>query len=317
MNDNARLTRRGFLTSTAATMLVASALPGCNRNKAADQKAAPSAGNSAAPVWASGEGAGKSKVILIRDPKVMDDNRAVDASVIATMLDQAVAALVGESDPAKAWARLIKPTDTVGMKTNEWRFLRTPLELEAAVRKRVEGAGVAPDRVSIRDRGVLSDPVFESATALINARPMRTHHWAGVGTCIKNYILFHPTPSDWHEDSCANLGGIWKLPIVEGKTRLNILVMLSPLFHGKGPHHFHAEYTWNYKGMIVGFDPVAVDSTGLRILEAKRRVHFGKDEPFATPVTHLQVAEKKYRLGNADPSRIEVIKLGWQDEILI
>jgi hypothetical protein len=148
-------------------------------------------------------------------------------------------------------------------------------------------------------------------------RPMRTHHWSGVGTCIKNYILFHPTPSDWHEDSCAHLGGIWKLPIVDGKTRLNILVMLSPLFHGKGPHHFHAEYTWNYKGLIVGFDPVAVDATGLRILEARRRAHFGKEEPFATPVTHLQVAEKRYRLGTADPSKIEVVKLGFQDGVLI
>ena len=104
---------------------------------------------------------------------------------------------------------------------------------------------------------------------------------------------------------------------MEGKTRLNILVMLSPLFHGKGPHHFHAEYTWNYKGLIVGFDPVAVDSTGLRILEARRRAHFGKEEPFATPVTHLKVADEKYRLGNADPSRIEVVKLGWQEDVLI
>ena len=118
-------------------------------------------------------------------------------------------------------------------------------------------------------------------------------------------------------NSCANLAGIWKLPIVEGKTRLNILVMLSPLFHGKGPHHFHAEYTWNYNGLIVGFDPVAVDATGLRILEAKRREHFGKEEPFTTPVTHLEVAEKKYQLGYADPAKIDVVKLGWQDGILI
>jgi hypothetical protein len=317
MIDKVRLTRRGFLTSTAATMLFTSALPGCDRNKSAQQRGAATAGNSPQSAGGTGEVAGTSKVVLVRDPKVMDDNRTVDAAVLASMLDQAVVALVGESDPAKAWGRLIKPTDTVGVKTNEWRFLRTPIELEGAIRKRVEGAGVMPDRISIRDRGVLSDPIFQSATALINARPMRTHHWAGVGTCIKNYILFHPNPSEWHEDSCANLGGIWKLPIVEGKTRLNILVMLSPLFHGKGPHHFHAEYTWNYKGLIVGLDPVAVDSTGLRILEARRREHFGKEEPFATPVTHLQVADKKYRLGNADPSRIEVVKLGWQEGVLI
>jgi hypothetical protein len=313
MSNKAELTRRGFLTSTAAGVLGASALAGCGKKPVQQSGAAP-AGSLPAPVVG---GTGKSKVVLIRDARVMDDNRAIDAAVIATMLDEAVAALVGESDPVKAWGRLIQPADVVGVKTNEWRFLRTPVELEAAIRKRVEGAGVKPDRISIKDRGVLADPVFQTATALINARPIRTHYWSGVGTCIKNYILFHPAPAEWHEDSCANLGGIWKLPIVEGKTRLNVLVMLSPLFHGKGPHHFHAEYTWNYKGLIVGVDPVAVDATGLRILEAKRRDHFGKEEPFATPVTHLKVAEQKYRLGNSDPANIEVVKLGWADGSLI
>jgi Domain of unknown function (DUF362) len=312
------LTRRVFLGGSAATLVGASVLPGCSKKESAHRGSEPKTGSgaqSAAPQPRIR--AERSKVVLIRDAKVMDENRKVDAVVIAAMLDRAVSALTGESDAAKAWARLIEPTDTVGIKTNEWRFLRTPPELESALRERVMGAGVAGERISIRDRQLLSDPVFQKATALINVRPMRTHHWSGVGTCIKNYILFHPNPPQWHDNACANLAGIWKLPLVEGKTRLNVLVMLSPLFHGKGPHHFHAEYTWNYNGLIVGSDPVAVDATGLRILEAKRRAHFGKNEPFSTPVTHLEVAEKKYGLGYADPAKIDVVKLGWQDDILI
>jgi hypothetical protein len=60
------------------------------------------------------------------------------------------------------------------------------------------------------------------ATALINARPMRSHHWAGVGSLIKNYIMFIPEPISIHPDSCADLASIWDLPVVKGKTRLKV-----------------------------------------------------------------------------------------------
>ena len=44
--------------------------------------------------------------------------------------------------------------------------------------------------------------------------------------------------------------------------RLNILVMLTPQFHGVGPHSFSSRFTWPYGGLLVGTDPVAVDATG-------------------------------------------------------
>ena len=313
MKHKSDITRRGFIGGSAATLAGASVLPACDKKKPVQRGGT----QGAVRQPETHNTANRSKVVLIRDAQVMDENRKVDAAILASMLDAAVTTLTGQSDATKAWSGIITASDTVGIKTNEWRFLRTPPELEAAIRERVRGAGVPDDHISIRDRQVLSDPVFQKATALINVRPMRTHHWSGVGTCIKNYILFHPSPPQWHDNACENLGGIWKLPIVEGKTRLNILVMLSPLFHSKGPHDFHAEYTWNYNGLIVGFDPVAVDSTGLRVLQAKRRAHFGKDEPFGTPVTHLQAAEKKFGLGHADPGKIDVVKLGWEQNVLI
>lgn len=131
--------------------------------------------------------------------------------------------------------------------------------------------GVSEEHLSIRDRGLLDDPIFTEGTALINVRPMRTHDWSGVGSLIKNYITFVRKPSQFHPDTCADLATLWKLPFVEGKTRLNILVMMTPLFNGVGPHHYNKKYTWEYKGLLVGFDPVAVDSVGIRILQEKRR----------------------------------------------
>ncbi|MBI4559950.1 MAG: DUF362 domain-containing protein [Candidatus Hydrogenedentes bacterium] len=261
--------------------------------------------------------AGKSTVVLVRDVQVLDGDRKVQADVLSRMFDDALTTLTGEKDPVAACKRLVQPTDTVGIKTNVWQFLATPPELEAAIKRRVMDAGVPEDRIGIDDRGVLQNPIFQQATALINVRPMHTHHWAGVGSCLKNYIMFSDNPPSWHDDSCANLAGLWDLPIVKGKTRLNVLVMLTPLFHGKGPHHFQLKYTWEYKGLIVGTDPVAVDATGLRILEAKRKAFFETDEPFAIPPKHIRVAQDKFGLGIADPERINLIRLGWAEEILI
>jgi len=292
------ITRRDFLVSSAGITLAGTVgLPASAQEEAVENR--------------------RAKVILVRDADVVDANGKTNAEVIQRMLDDAVAALVGESDPVAAWKSLIKPTDTVGIKSNVWEFLPTPPELIAAMKRRLVDAGVAEDRIGVDDRGALRNPIFQNATALINSRPMRTHHWAGVGGLLKNYIIFSGNPPTWHGDSCANLAGIWELPVVKNKTRLNVLVMLTPLFHGKGPHHFRKEYTWAYKGLLVGTDPVAVDATGLRIIQAKRLEHFGVDQPLAIPPKHIRVAEEKYHLGVADPSRIEVKKLGWTEGILI
>jgi hypothetical protein len=139
---------------------------------------------------------------------------------------------------------------------------------------------------------------------------MRTHHWAGVGSLIKNYIMFVPEPPAYHADSCADLALLWKLPLVAGKTRLNVLALFTPQFHGVGPHNFHLRYLWRYGGLAVGLDPVAVDAIGLRILEARRREHFGEERPFATPPKHIALADTRHGLGHADAAHIDLVMLG-------
>lgn len=261
----------------------------------------------------------KSRVVLIRDKDVFDARGTLRAEVLERMLDRGVTSLLkmNERQPARAWKRLFKPSDVVGIKSNVWAHLPTPPALEAALRRRVLSAGVSAGDVSVDDRGVLHNKVFARATALINVRPMRTHHWAGVGSLLKNYIMFVPRPYEYHGDSCADLGAIWKLPHVRGRTRLNVLVMLTPLFYGIGPHHYDARYVWRYSGLLLGTDPVAVDSTGLRIIMAKRRAHFGEERRMRPPAKHIRLADTRHKLGNADPQRIELVRLGWAEGRLI
>jgi hypothetical protein len=259
----------------------------------------------------------KSRVVLIRDEAVIADDGALDGVLLHHMLNRAMSGLFETGSPRDAWKQVVSPDDVVGIKTNVWKHLPTPPELEAAIRTEVEGVGVDPKNVAVDDRGVRDNPVFQRATALVNVRPLRTHNWSGLGTCLKNPIMFVPRPPEYHGDSCAPLGAMWRLPELEGKIRLNILVMLTPQFHGVGPHSFSKDYVWPYKGLIVGVDPVAVDATGARILRAKRDLHFGKPSPISPPAHHIELADTRYGLGNADPAAIDLVRLGWEDEALI
>ena len=259
----------------------------------------------------------KSKVILIRNEKVLDVNGKIVSEVLEQMLDDAVKILFNAKDSVAAWKKILKPEDVLGIKTNGWRNLRTPIELEQAFKNRALAVGIKEENISINDQGVLRDPVFKRSTALINSRPMRTHYWSGVGSLIKNYIMFAEVPSALHPDSCADLATVWNLPHVKGKTRLNVLVMLTPLFHSVGPHGYSAEYVWKYNGLIVGTDPVACDSTGLRIIEAKRKEFFGEDNPLNPPAKHIELADTRHHLGTADPKKIDLVKIGLKEGILI
>ena len=259
----------------------------------------------------------KSRVVLIRNSKVVTGDGQADPQILHQMLNDGVADLLGEEGPSAAWKKLISPSDVVGIKSNVWSYLPTPPALEDAIRAEVERVGVRPTDIAVDDRGVLKNPVFKRATAIINTRPLRTHHWSGLGTSIKNLIMFVPRPQDYHGDACSPLGSIWHLPELEGKVRLNVLVMLTPQFHGVGAHSFSREFVWSYGGLILGVDPVAVDATGARIIEAKRKLYFGEDRPISPPPHHIQVAGTQYGLGVSDPKQIDLVRLGWQEDALI
>jgi hypothetical protein len=291
------LTRRDFLQGTTAALLGSSLRrPGLGRPQ---------------------EGASMTRVVLVRDAGALDAESSFNAGVIARMLDDAVTRLADESDPVKAWGRFIRPEDVVGVKTNVWSYLPTPKEVEEAVRRRLLDVGVREENLAFDDHTVRTNPVFLRSTAIVNVRPLRTHYLAGVSGTIKNYIMFAPSQEALHPDSCADLATTFFLPQVKGKNRLNILCALTPQFHGRGPHNFNRRYVWSYKGLIVGRDPVAVDTIGLRLIMAKRRIELGKAQELPPVPKHIQLADTRHRLGTSDMNRIELVKLGWAEDILV
>jgi len=298
------VTRRGFLRATSGLAVVG--VSGFGRHGSADPE-----GPGLPPR------AEKSRVVLVRNQKAARPANDVDAELLHDMLNQAMSALLQTSASAEAWGQMFGVEDIVGIKTNVWSNLRTPEALEDAIRTELLNAGVSGSNIAVDDRGVRTSKHFRRANAMINVRPMRTHHWSGLGTCLKNMIMFVPRPADYHGDTCASLGAIWRLPELAGKVRLNILVLLTPQFHGVGPHSFSSRFTWPYGGLLVGTDPVAVDATGARIIEAKRNEYFGEARPISPPPHHIEIADTRYGLGNSSPDRIELVRLGWQESSLI
>ena len=259
----------------------------------------------------------KSRVVLVRDENVMDGSGATRPGNLADMMDQAMITLFNTNNAAAAWQQLFSPVDVVGIKSNAWARLPTPRELEDILQKRLVAAGVKEQNISVDDRTVRSNPIFRNSTALINVRPMRTHHWSGLGTLLKNYIMFASQPWLYHGNACEKLGAVWQKSAVKDKTRLNILVMMTPLFHGVGPHHYSKSYIWPYCGLVVSTDPVAADATGAGIIQAKRNEYFGKERPISPRPLHIEAADTRYGLGNSQPARMELIKLGWEEGVLI
>ena len=289
------ITRRDFLRGAAGTAVAAALGPGI----LGEAQAQPTA-----------------KVVLIRNADVLAQPEKTQ-EILQSMLDEAVKTLLGTDSPLEAWRKLIKSSDVVGVKSNHWGKLPTPKPLEEAIKRRLLDVGVPEKNLDIADRGVMTNPIFLKSTALVNVRPLRTHHWSGVGTCLKNYIQFVSDRPSYHPEACAALGSIWHLPAVEGKTRLNILSVLTPQFYGRGANFFDTRYVWPYRGLIVGTDPVAVDTVGARLLQVKRTAFFGEDRALDAPPSHIMVADKKYHLGVSDLNRIQLVKLGWMEEVLI
>ena len=296
MKTRKTITRRDFLKGTAGFLLAPTAITSVPRSARAQAK---------------------TKVVVIRNMGVVGPNSEINRNILQAMLDEAACILTGEKETRLAWQSLFVKTDVVGIKTNVWHYLPTPKELEGAIHQRLVDVGIPTANISIDDRGVLDNPVFKKATALVNVRPARTHHWSGVGSCLKNYIMFVRNPSAYHDEGCSDLGKIWTYPVVQGKTRLNILCALTPQFYGRGAHFFDRRYVWPYKGLIVGTDPVAVDAVGAELLRRKRVAHFGEDRSLDVQPVHISVADKKFKLGISDLSRIEIVKVGWQDEALL
>ena len=297
------VTRRDFLKGTAyGTIGVALGIHPLKNISQASEKNSPFDAQN--PV---------SRVVLIRNETAVNEAHMIDSASVAQMIDTAVQTLSGEKEPMKAWGTYIRPEDTVGVKYTHcgWMRIHTEEAVVEAIVKRLGTLGIPKSRIHPGDGGIPLD----KCTALINVPSIKVHAHTGIAVAIKNYINFGHNLSSYHSEGSSRLGEIWLKPEVKGKTRLVIVDALRPYF-GPGPQ-INPLHRWDYKGILAGTDPVALDTICLRICQMKRNL-FRKEEWLITPPPKsIEAADTKYRLGTSDPSKIKIIRLGWEKEMLV
>ena len=266
------------------------------------------------PEWIIGntaQAAGSTSVFIVRDQAAMDAAFNADKSTLAKMLGQALSGVTGEADVNKAWLKLVSPSDIIGLVPTP-HMNPTHDELIEAVKESLVEAGIPAE--NIRDaQGRSVD--LESITALISMPGLKAHWLTGIGTVIKNYILYSGSPRNYHDQNSAKLGEIWNLPQVKGKTRLVLVDALYPVCD-KGPQ-VDPRYRWPYNGLIAGTDPVAVETVCLKIIQAKRDELRGEPWPITPPPICVEAADKVYKLGTSDMNSIKVEAVGWAEDLLV
>lgn len=250
-------------------------------------------------------------VTVVRDRHALDAAHAVNAGVLATMLAQTVVAVTGAASAREAWRSLARPDDVVGLVPTP-HLNPTHGELVEAVRAALIDAGVPAERIVDAQGGTRE---VERCTALISLPALKAHWLTGIGTVLKNYIMFSGHPSHYHDENNDRLGEIWLLPRVKGKTRLVLVDALRPLCD-KGPQP-DPRYRWDYKGLVAGTDPVAVEVVCLRIITAKREALKGEPWPLSPPPLCVAMADQRYGLGTARAAEITVSRHGWADDALV
>jgi len=286
------LTRRDFIRGTVGATVGASVL-GTSWLKAGEKTP------------------GMSRVVIVRDKNAMDAANNVDADVVKTMLDQTLIKMTGNSTVKEAWLSLFKIDDTIGLVPTPHPN-PTHEEVTGAVKSSLIEAGIPEDKI-LNAQGGPDKP--KACTALIAIPGLKAHWLTGIGTVLKNYIMYSGAPRNYHDQNNAKLGEIWNLPFVKGKTKLVLVDALHPLCD-KGPQP-DPRYKWAYNGLIAGTDPIAVDTVCLRIIMEKRNAMKGEPWPLSPPPICVEAADKEYGLGTSSWDNIEVSHFGWEEDLLL
>ena len=292
-NNPKLLTRRDFIRGTVGATLAVSVLgvPWAHGSEATEQS---------------------SIVTVVRDKNVMDAALKVDSKILKNMLDQTVLQLTGKANIQAAWAELIKPDDIVGLVPTPDLNPTHPELVDAVKMSLIKEMGISEDNI-VMAQGGKRKPM--RCTALICMPALKGHWLTGIGTVIKNYILYSGRPSSYHQENSAKLGEIWLIPEVKGKTRLVLVDAIHPLCD-KGPQP-DPRYKWAYNGLLAGTDPVAVETVCLEILNQKRQALRGEPWPITPPPICVEAADKAYGLGTSKMEKINIMHYGWEEDLLL
>ena len=275
---------------------------------------------------------GSARVVIIRRPGVLVEGYKVDREILAGMIDAGIRELTGAESDKAAWQSIAREGERVTMKYNGLGGpnIRTHAEMYEILAERfkeharvedaiawdrqgipVDKDGWGSETYELPSRGIktkLRAIVTDWATCLVNLPVLKTHGGNGLTIAMKNHLGTNNNPGDLHPWD----GGMWQsiaelnaLEPIRTKTKLIVVDATRPLWDG-GPGDRPAN-RWDENALMFAIDPVAVDTVGLGIIEAKREEVKGEPWPVTWGRKKVEYAGT-LGIGVADPKRIEVVE---------
>lgn len=148
--------------------------------------------------------------------------------------------------------------------------------------------------------------ITDLSTSYINIPVLKTHGTAGMTGSLKNHYGSIDNPREFHPNNATNPGipEINAIPVIRDKQKLVVADALLGVFDG-GPR-WNRDKIWVNNEIIIGADPVAVDTIMMKKLDEKREME--GYEPIEPNAIHLPLSEE-LGLGNHNFSNIEMIEI--------
>ncbi len=157
---------------------------------------------------------------------------------------------------------------------------------------------------------LLSRTLTDYCSVVINLPVLKDHGIVGITLSLKNFFGAIHNPNKYHKKiGDPYIADLWLIPDIRNKTKLIICDALTAQYEGGPP--YKPQWVWDFNGIIVGQDPVALDYVGWKIIEKKRKEKGIKSlkEVGREPNYINTAADINHGIGNNNPDRIEVINI--------
>ena len=158
------------------------------------------------------------------------------------------------------------------------RYTETQLDMEGYDERHYMEMALIKPKDSPTDmhvrRSYVAKIVTQQVNKVINLPVLKHHQSAGVTItlknmshgCVNNVNRSHLTPTN---NACGIfIPSVVSLPVFREKFVLHIVDAVKASYHGGPPGK--PRFMWEPKTMFFGTDPVALDKTGLKVIDAKR-----------------------------------------------
>ena len=253
--------------------------------------------------------AGRSKVVIGRDPQLRKSGSSLHSDRLLKLLDRVMQATFDRDDPLEAWRQVVRPGEVVGLKVNclAGKGISTNVPLVEAICERLKQVGVKDiviwDRLNsdlesahfrVNERGgtlrcfgndtlgyeqelstygsvgsLLARTLTQVCDAVISLPVLKDHGIAGVTMALKNVFGAIHNPNKYHLD----VGNPYIADVnmlPPIRAKFRLHICDAITAQYEGGPSFMPQWTWPYNGLLVARDPVALDYTGWQIIERKR-----------------------------------------------